>query len=51
MSFQVRVDPTNAGQFFACCGLLELANRLWQGVESLHSMKSSGFFIGWRGKG
>ncbi|HYX24028.1 MAG TPA: response regulator, partial [Thermoanaerobaculia bacterium] len=23
----------------------------FQGVESLHSMKSSGFFIGWRGKG
>jgi CRISPR-associated protein Csb3 len=27
-SFQVRVDVTNPGQFFACCGLLELANRL-----------------------
>src|SRR5207244_10619929 len=21
------------GQFFACCGLLELADRLWQGAE------------------
>ncbi len=29
----VRVDPTNPGQFFACCGLLELADRLWAGVE------------------
>ncbi|MGH7778822.1 MAG: type I-G CRISPR-associated protein Cas8g2 [Candidatus Binataceae bacterium] len=29
----VRVDPTNPGQFFACCGLLELADRLWGGVE------------------
>lgn len=28
-----RVDPTNPGQFFACCGLLELADRLWNGVE------------------
>jgi len=28
MSFQVRVDPTNPGQFFACCGLFELAARL-----------------------
>lgn len=24
-----RVDPTNPGQFFACCGLLELATRMW----------------------
>jgi len=27
-SFRVRVDVTNPGQFFACCGLLELASRL-----------------------
>ncbi|TWW08183.1 hypothetical protein E3A20_26890, partial [Planctomyces bekefii] len=27
-SFWVNVDPTNPGQFFACCGLLELADRL-----------------------
>ncbi len=27
------VDPTNPGQFFACCGLLELADRLWLGAE------------------
>ena len=33
MSFQVSVDPTNPGQFFACCGLLELADRLWPGAE------------------
>ncbi|MBX9622591.1 MAG: hypothetical protein K2X82_02140 [Gemmataceae bacterium] len=25
----VDVDPSNPGQFFACCGLLELADRLW----------------------
>jgi hypothetical protein len=30
---RVRTDPTNPGQFFACCGLLELADRLWRGVE------------------
>ena len=30
---KVRVDPTNPGQFFACCGLLELADRLWGGAE------------------
>lgn len=28
----VRVDLTNPGQFFACCGLLELADRLWDGA-------------------
>jgi CRISPR-associated protein Csb3 len=33
MSFRVDVDPTNPGQFFACCGLLELADRLWPGAE------------------
>ena len=33
MSIQVVVDPTNPGQFFACCGLLELANRLRPGAE------------------
>ncbi len=30
---RIRVDPTNPGQFFACCGLLELADRLWKGAE------------------
>ncbi len=30
---RVTVDPTNPGQFFACCGLLELAHRLWPGAE------------------
>lgn len=28
MSFELRVDLTNPGQFFACCGLFELAGRL-----------------------
>jgi len=32
-SISVRVDPSNPGQFFACCGLLELADRLWKGAE------------------
>jgi CRISPR-associated protein Csb3 len=31
-SFTVNVDVTNPGQFMACCGLLELAHRLWPGV-------------------
>ena len=32
-SFAVKTDVTNPGQFFACCGLLELAHRLWPGSE------------------
>lgn len=32
-SFSVHVDVTNPGQFFACCGLLELSHRLWPGAE------------------
>lgn len=31
--FSVMVDVTNPGEFFACCGLLELAHRLWPGAE------------------
>jgi CRISPR-associated protein Csb3 len=27
-SLLIPVDPTNPGQFFACCGLLELTDRL-----------------------
>lgn len=30
---RINVDLTNPGQFFACCGLLELADRLWPGAE------------------
>lgn len=33
MSIRIHVDLTNPGQFFACCGLLELADRLWKGAE------------------
>ncbi len=29
----VHVDLTNPGQFFACCGLLEAADRLWKGAQ------------------
>lgn len=32
-SVTVNIDVTNPGQFFACCGLLELADRLWPGAE------------------
>ena len=30
-TIRIVVDPTNPGQYFACCGLLELADRLWPG--------------------
>jgi CRISPR-associated protein Csx14 len=33
MSICIKVDPVNPGQFFACCGLLELADRFWHGAE------------------
>jgi CRISPR-associated protein Csb3 len=29
----VTVDLANPGQYFACCGLLELAHRMWPGAE------------------
>ncbi len=32
-NIRIRVDPTNPGQFFACCGLLELASRVSPGAE------------------
>ena len=32
-SIRVNVDCRNPGQFLACCGLLELADRLWPGAE------------------
>lgn len=33
-TIRLHVDVTNPGQFFACCGLLELADRLWNGAEA-----------------
>jgi len=44
-SFSVNVDMTNPGQFFACCGLLELAHRLWPGVEGWFDVSKSVFAI------
>lgn len=32
-TIRVNVDPSNPGQFFACCGLLEVASRLYESVE------------------
>ena len=49
MSIAVTVDPTNPGQFFACCGLLELADRLWPGAEGWFADKDRKFHVAARG--
>lgn len=36
-------DPTNPGHFFACSGLLEVADRIWPGVEGW--FENNEFFI------
>src|SRR5215468_363408 len=33
-TIRINVDVTNPGQFFACCGLLELASRLDQNATA-----------------
>jgi hypothetical protein len=49
-SIRVNVDPTNPGQFFACCGLLELADRLWPGAEGWFAEDGREFRIAWDGE-
>jgi len=44
-SITVAVDPTNPGQFFACCGLLELADRLWPGAEGWFGDGGREFYV------
>lgn len=44
-TISVNVDVTNPGQFFACCGLLELADRLWPGAEGWFENDASEFHI------
>jgi CRISPR-associated protein Csb3 len=41
-SIRIPVDPTNPGQFFACCGLLELAHRRWPGAEGWFDRREFG---------
>ena len=40
-TIRVNVDATNPGQFFACCGLLELADRLWDGAQGWFGRENS----------
>jgi len=42
---RISVDVTNPGQFYACCGLLELANRLWPGAEGWFESAGPCFFL------
>jgi len=44
-AIRLSVDPTNPGQFFACCGLLELADKLWDGSEGFFNKDGMGFLI------
>lgn len=44
-TIRVNVDLTNPGQFFACCGLLELADRLWNGAEGAFTDSGTRFTI------
>jgi CRISPR-associated protein Csx14 len=45
----INVDVTNPGQFFACCGLLELADRLWPGAEGWFEVGGTGYCIACKG--
>ena len=40
---RVKVDVTNPGQFLACCGLLELAGRIWH--KDLRCWFAEGAFL------
>lgn len=42
---QIDVDVANPGQFFACCGLLELADRLWKGAEGWFNGVGNEFYL------
>lgn len=44
-SFSVNVDPKNPGQFFACCGLLELSDRLWPNAEGWFAENGQRFHV------
>lgn len=44
-TISVNVDIANPGQFFACCGLFELAQRVWPGAEGWFSEKDTVFNV------
>jgi CRISPR-associated protein Csb3 len=40
---RIHVDPTNPGQFFACCGLLELAHKIYPEATAAFVHESGAF--------
>jgi len=44
-TIRLRLDPTNPGQFLACCGLHELADRAWHGAEGWFEERADFFCL------
>lgn len=44
-SLAIPFDATNPGQFFACCGLFELADRLWPEAEICAYFERERFYL------
>ena len=44
-SARIALDLSNPGQFFGCCGLLELAHRQWPGAQGWFDRASSFCFL------
>jgi CRISPR-associated protein Csb3 len=44
-TIRLRLDPTNPGQFLACCGFLELADRAWRGAEGWFEERADFFCL------
>jgi len=44
-TISIPVDVTNPGQFFACCGLFELADRLWRNSDVCAHFDASRFYL------
>jgi CRISPR-associated protein Csb3 len=45
MNISISLDARNPGQFFACCGLLELADRLWSKAEGWFENENTSFVV------
>jgi CRISPR-associated protein Csb3 len=41
----LRADPANPGQFMACCGVLELTDRMWSGAEGWFDPQGNRFCV------
>jgi CRISPR-associated protein Csb3 len=41
----IALDPANPGQFFACCGVMELADRLWRGAHGWFCEDATTFHV------